>query len=245
VLTVVMPMSGGGKSFIERGYTFPKPLVEIVGRPMIEWVLSGLHLDEPHRFIFICAEEHLRRFALGEVLNLLAPGATIIPVSKPTSGALCSVLLASEYLDYDGELVIANADQVVDLSFRDFVDTARRPENDGCILTFPSTHPKWSFAKEMDGVVVAVAEKRPISNQATAGLYYFRNSREFMRAAEQVILKNAALMGEFFVAPVYNELILNGKRVTTCRITREQMHSLGTPEDVSAFVEARPRFPQG
>ncbi len=239
-----MPMSGEGKSFVERGYTFPKPLVEIAGRPMVEWVLAGLCIEEPHRFIFICSEEHLRRFALAEVLQLLAPGATIIPVSKPTSGALCSVLLASEFLNHESELVIANADQVVDLPFPDFLDSARRPPTDGCILTFPSTHPKWSFAKEMDGLVVAVAEKRPISNQATAGLYYFRNSNEFVRAAEQVILKNAALQGEFFVAPVYNELILQGKRITTRRIAREQMHSLGTPEDVTAFVETRPRFPQ-
>ena len=238
MLTVVMPMSGGGKSFADRGYTFPKPLVEIAGRPMIEWVLSALRIDEPHHFIFICAEEHLRRFALGDVLNLLAPGSTVIPVSKPTSGALCSVLLASEFLNHDGELVIANADQVIDLPFRTFLDDARRPENDGCILTVPSTHPKWSVAKEMDGVVVAVAEKRPISNQATAGIYYFRNSSEFMTAAEQVILKNAALMGEFYVAPVYNELILMGRRIAMYPIPAAHMRGLGTPEEVERF-EAR------
>jgi NDP-sugar pyrophosphorylase family protein len=243
MLTIAMPMSGEGKSFADRGYTFPKPLVEIAGRPMIEWVLANIRIDEPHRFIFICAEEHLRRFALGDVLHLLTPGATIIPVSKPTSGALCSVLLASEFLNQEGELIIANADQVVDLPFAEFLTTARRPGTDGCILTFPSTHPKWSFAKEREGVVVAVAEKRPISNQATAGMYYFKSSKEFIEAAEQVILKNAALMGEFFVAPVYNQLILEGKRITTCPMTREQMHSLGTPEDVTLFAETRPRFP--
>jgi NDP-sugar pyrophosphorylase family protein len=244
MLTIAMPMSGEGKSFVERGFTFPKPLVEICGRPMVEWVLGSLRIDEPHRFVFICAEEHLRRFALAEVLNLLAPGAAIIPVSKPTAGALCSVLLASEFLNQEGELLIANADQVVDLRLSEFLGVARQPGTDGCILTFPSTHPKWSFAKEREGVVIAVAEKRPISNQATAGIYYFRSSREFMDAAEHVILKNAALMGEFFVAPVYNELILGGKRITTCHVAREQMHSRGTPEDVAGFVETRPRFPE-
>jgi len=244
MLTIVMPMSGEGKSFADRGYKFPKPLVEISGRPMIEWVLSGLRIAEPHRFIFICAEEHIRRFAMGDVLNLLAPGSIVIPVSKPTSGALCSVLLASEFLNVESELVIANADQVVDIPFDHFLETARRPDTAGCILTFPSTHPKWSFAKEVDGVVVAVAEKRPISNQATAGIYYFRSGQEFLKAAEQVILKNAALMGEFFVAPVYNELILQGSRVTTYPVTREQMHSLGTPEDTATFVEMRRPFPE-
>lgn len=244
MLTITMPMSGEGKSFAERGFTFPKPLIEIKGRPMVEWVLASLRIDEPHRFIFICAEDHLRRFALGEVLTLLAPGSIIIPVAKPTSGALCSVLLASEFLNEEGELVIANADQVVDVPFADFLAAARKPGTDGSIVTFPSTHPKWSFAKEMEGTVVAVAEKRPISNRATAGLYYFRSSKEFTAAAEQVILKNAALMGEFFVAPVYNQLILEGKRVTTFPLTREQMHSLGTPEDVSAFLETGPRFPE-
>jgi dTDP-glucose pyrophosphorylase len=140
-----------------------------------------------------------------------------------------------EYFSDDCELLIANSDQYLEEDIDRFLATARQAGTDGCIMTFPSTHPKWSFVKLVDGEVLTVAEKRPISSNATAGLYYFRSSGDFLAAAEKMILKNASRDGEFFVSPVYNELILAGKRITTHPIAREQMHSLGTPEDVEAF----------
>jgi dTDP-glucose pyrophosphorylase len=155
---------------------------------------------------------------------------------NPTSGALCSVLLAMEYLQHDEELLVANADQYVDVSIDEFLTAARGGTWDGYLMTFPAAHPKWSYAKVEGDQVVAVAEKRPISRNATVGLYYFRSSRDFLAAAERMLLKKATVGGEFYVAPLYNELILMGKRVGIYPITREQMHSLGTPEDVEDFA---------
>lgn len=240
MLKIIVPMSGEGKKFAERGYTFPKPLIEIAGCPMIEIVVENLTPAEPHEFIFVCREEHVEHFALADVLRLIAPECKIVTMRQPTAGALCSVLLAMEHLD-ESELVVANADQYLDVSFDSFLSGARSSAADGCILTFPSTHPKWSYAKVENDEVVAVAEKRPISHHATVGIYYFRSGKEFIAAGERMILKNAALSGEFYVAPVYNELILAGRRVTLHHIEREQMHSLGTPEDVEAFAALRNR----
>jgi NDP-sugar pyrophosphorylase family protein len=236
MIHIVVPMGGEGKRFAERGYSFPKPLVEIVGKPMIEIVVHFLVPTESHKFIFISRQEHLDRFALNDVLNLIAPESKIVSMRSPTAGALCSVLLGMEYLQHDEELLVANADQVTDVSIDTFLAAARRGNWDGYMMTFPATHPKWSYAKLEDDQVVAVAEKRPISRNATVGLYYFRSSRDFLTAAERMLLKKATVGGEFYVAPLYNELILMGKRVGIFPIAREQMHSLGTPEDVEIFA---------
>ncbi len=236
MLKIVVPMAGEGRRFAEHGHTFPKPLVEIDGRPTIEIVARNVTPREPHQFVFICRREHVQRYALDDVLRLIAPGCGVTLMHEATAGALCSVLLAMEHLSDGGELLIANSDQYIEEGVDAFLATARRDKADGCIMTFPSTHPKWSFAKVIEREVVAVAEKRPISSSATAGLYYFRRCRDFLDAAERMIMKNASKDGEFFVAPVYNELILAGKRVTIHPIRRDQMHSLGTPEDVEAFA---------
>lgn len=236
MLKIVVPMAGEGKRFAEYGHTFPKPLVEIGGRSMIEIVVGNLTPREQHQFIFICRREHVQRYALADVLRLIAPGCKIAVMHDSTAGALCSVLLAMEHLNDDSELLIANSDQFVEEDIERFLATARAGNADGCIMTFPSTHPKWSFVKVVDGEVLTVAEKRPISPLATVGLYYFRRSADFLAGAEAMILKNASRDGEFFVSPVYNELILKGMRITTHPISREQMHSLGTPEDVEAFA---------
>jgi dTDP-glucose pyrophosphorylase len=236
MLKIVVPMAGEGKRFAEHGHTFPKPLVEIQGRSMIEIVVGNLTPSEPHEFIFVCRHEHANRYALNDVLQLIAPECKIAVMQDATAGALCSVLLAMEHFAEDCELLIANSDQYLEANIDQFLLTARQANTDGCIMTFPSTHPKWSYVKLVDEEVVAVAEKRPISSHATAGLYYFRSSGAFLAAAEKMILKNASREGEFFVSPVYNELILTGKRITTHPIARRQMHSLGTPEDVDAFA---------
>ena len=166
-LQIAMPIGGTGKQFLEHGYTFPKPLVEIHGKPMIEVVAENLKPREDHEFIFGVRKEHIQRYAIADMLALIAPGCRVVEMRNDTAGAVCSVLLAIDHLDSDAELLIVNSDQVVDVQMDDFLARARAGNWDGYIMTFPSTHPKWSFAREEDSQVVAVAEKRPISNNAT------------------------------------------------------------------------------
>jgi NDP-sugar pyrophosphorylase family protein len=236
MLKIVVPMGGEARRFAEHGYTFPKPLVEIDGRPMIEVVLANLRPSEEHQFVFICKQEHIRDFALAEVLQQIAPGCRVVAMPAPTAGALCSVLLGLQEEDRDQELLVANADQVVEMSIDEFLAQSRAPGVDGAIVTFPSTHPKWSYVLVEGGQVVAAAEKRPISPDATVGLYYFREVRHFVEAAENMLVKNASLHNEFYVCPVYNEYVLAGRRVVTYPIGRQAMHSLGTPEDVERYA---------
>src|SRR5262245_46161724 len=228
-------MGGEGRQFAERGYTFPKPLVEIAGQPLIETVVRNLTPSCGHRFVFVCKHDHLQKYALGDVLELIAPGCRIVTMGKPTAGALCSVLLAMEHLEHEDELLVANADQWIDTPIDNFLSAARTSGWDGAIMTFPNTHPRWSYVRTESGLVVAVAEKQPISRNATAGLYYFRRGADFVRGAERMLIKNASFSGEFYVAPVYNELILAGKRVGIFPIDAPQMHGLGTPEEVERF----------
>jgi NDP-sugar pyrophosphorylase family protein len=235
MIHIVVPMGGEGRQFAERGYTFPKPLVEVAGQPLIELVVRNLTPDEPHQFVFICRREHVERFALGDVLRLVAPGCRIVTMGQPTAGALCSVLLGMEHLCHEEELLVANADQWIDVPIDRFLAAARQNAWDGGIMTFPNTHPRWSYVRTEGDLVVGVAEKQPISRNATAGLYYFRHGLDFVRAAERMLFKNASVAGEFYVAPVYNELVLAGRRVGVFPIGASAMHGLGTPEEVERF----------
>lgn len=237
MLKIVMPMAGEGRPFAE--HRFPKPLIEIHGKATIEYVVHNSRPTEDHQFVFICKGVHLRTFALREVLALVAPGSCVIPAHNRTAGALCSVLLAKEHLLEESELLIVNSDQYVDGSVDAFLGDARSRALDGSILTFPSNHPKWSYARLERDQVVAVAEKRPISNHATAGWYYFRSTRDFLIGAETLLVKRAMELDEYYVCPVYNELILAGKRIGISSVKRNQVHSLGSPEDIAEFAAGR------
>ncbi len=111
---------------------------------------------------------------------------------------------------------------------------------DGGILTFTATHPKWSFAKLDDsGFVERVAEKDPISDVATVGLYFWTRGSDYVKYAKQMIEKDIRTNNEFYVCPVYNEAIADGKKIKTYHIDRKQMWGLGTPEDLDTFTKEK------
>jgi dTDP-glucose pyrophosphorylase len=107
---------------------------------------------------------------------------------------------------------------------------------DGGIVVFKSKEPKWSFAKIDDkGFVTEVAEKNPISENATVGFYYWKKGSDFVKYAESMINKNLRVNNEFYICPVYNQAITDGKKVIIYEINK--MWGLGTPEDLNNFLK--------
>lgn len=234
MLNIVVPMAGRGSRFFDAGYEMPKPLIDINGHPMIEYVVKNITPNQDHRFIFICQEEHIQKYHLDITLNAIAPGCTIIPITYITEGAACTVLLAEQYINVEAPLMIANSDQYVDVDINDYVDSIR--ENDGLIMTMPANHPKWSYIQfDTQGYVTLVREKEVISNEATVGIYNFARGSEFVEFAHQMIRKNIRVNNEFYVAPIYNEMIAAGKKIVFKNVG-DKMHGLGVPEDLEKFL---------
>ena len=226
-------MAGEGRSFQDAGYSFPKPLIDIDGKTMIQMVVENINVAG--NYIFICKKEHYEKYSMFELLNLMSSGCKIVQVSEKTEGAAKTLLLAKELINNDDELIIANSDQWLDWNPNHFLSFLRSKNADGGIVTFISTHPRWSFAKvDNDGLITEVAEKKPISNIATAGIYYFKHGKDFVWAAEQMIEKNIRFNNEFYYAPAFNEMIGKQKRIYS--YPAAEMRSLGTPEDVSKFI---------
>jgi len=237
-LNLLIPLAGSGKHFKDQGFIFPKPLIEVKGKPMIQVVCENLAGLAATRLIFVVRKEDVDGFALADVLRLLAPGNEIIISEQPTAGAACSALMAIKFIKNDDPLIIANGDQFLDIDVAGFLADARERKLDGSMITFKSIHPKWSFAKlDDEGYVMETAEKRPISNSATAGLYYFAKGRYFVEAAQAMIRKEARVMDQFFICPAYNELILLGKKIGVYPIESKAMMPLSTPEEVKAFEQ--------
>jgi NDP-sugar pyrophosphorylase family protein len=233
-MKILIPMAGRGKRFETAGYSFPKPLIDIDGKTMIQVIIENLNFPAEH--IFICQKEHYEKYALKDLLELISPNCDIIQVDEVTDGAARTALLAKELINNDEELIIANSDQWVNWNNQHFLSFMRNNNADGGIVTFIATHPKWSFAKVNDeGEVTLIAEKKPISNIATVGIYYFKKGRYFVESAEQMIKKNIRTNDEFYIAPSYNEMIENNKKILHYPIA--EMRGLGTPEDLSRFLE--------
>lgn len=233
-LNVLIPMAGAGSRFEQAGYTFPKPLIDVKGKPMIQVVVDNLNIEA--NYIYVVQKKHREKYNLDTLLNLITPGCKIVETEGVTEGAACTALLAREYINSENPLFFANSDQFVEWDSNEFMYKMNETDVDGGIVSFRATHPKWSFAKiNEEGLVTEVAEKNPISDIATVGYYYWKHGSDFVKYAEQMIERNIRVNNEFYVCPVFNQAIEDGKKIRTFDIPK--MWGLGTPEDLNYYLE--------
>ncbi|MCJ2033221.1 glycosyltransferase family 2 protein [Methylobacterium sp. J-068] len=236
-MTIVIPMAGRGSRFAVAGYKDPKPLIPVKGVPMIRLVIENLRPSRPHRFVFICQRDHVADYKLAELLPTWAPGCAIVELDGITEGAACTVLAAADEIS-DAPLMIANSDQYVDVAIDDYL-AVQDQGYDGLIMTMTAHDPKWSFVGlNAEGLVTTVVEKQVISDEATVGIYNFARGHDFLRGARRMIADGKRVNGEFYVAPVYNEIIAEGARIAISNVGTDTagMYGLGIPADLEYFV---------
>jgi NDP-sugar pyrophosphorylase family protein len=241
MLNILIPLGMQSVFFEGSAYPFPKPLVEINGKPMIQRVIENLStLSEDKRFIFVLREEDCTKFHLDSTIRLLAgPECLIIRLAKPTKGAACSALLAVDHIGNDNPLLIANGDQVFDVDLDDCLARFRAEHVDAGCLTFDSVHPRWSYVRlENDGDIVETAEKFPISRHAIAGFYYFERGADFVAAAKSSIRKGAAVDDAYYIAPVLNELVLMNCRLKAVQVPNATYHTFYAPKKIDEYENA-------
>jgi len=247
-INICIPLAGEGKRFKEANYNEPKPFILIDGKPMTQLVVENLAFTTfKMKFIFIVQEKHCEEFGfdtkIKEIIRVaygqeVAELTEIIKINQVTEGAACTVLKARKLIDNNTPLLIANSDQLIDWSIPLFLKAIDDTKADGAIPVFHHTNPKWSYAElNTEGDVIRVKEKEPISTYATVGIYYFKQGADYVWAADEMIHKNLRVNGEFYVCPVFNELIIpKNKKIISFPIPSYAMHGLGTPEDLEKYV---------
>lgn len=236
-MNILIPMAGEGSRFSKEGYTFPKPLIDVNGKSMIQTVVENLSFEGAN-YIFLTRKEHLAKYpGLRTTLDRISVGrCKIVEVDGLTEGAACTALLAKNHIDNNEDLLIANSDQFIEFSKQNFLTMTRHCKDlDACVFTFNATHPKWSYVEVDDsGIATRVEEKNPISDIATCGIYWYKRGSDFVKYAEEMISKNIRVNNEFYIAPVYNELIRDEKKLLPFFV--HKMWGLGTPEDLNHYL---------
>jgi dTDP-glucose pyrophosphorylase len=239
---VVIPMAGLGNRFMVAGYNDPKPLIKIgypgIEQPMISWVVNNMNISGA-QFIFIVRKEHLDNsdWNIKNLLETYAPGCKIVVTDKVTEGPACSVLLAFEVgvLDTNKPLLIANSDQYLEWDPNAFLYQSQGCDGSISVFKQPDKNDKkWSYVALNDyGYVECVKEKEVISDLASTGIYYWSRAGDFYKYANAMISDNEKVNNEFYVAPVYNRAILDGKKIKSIKCNK--MWGLGVPKDLEEF----------
>lgn len=236
MINILIPLAGKNQFFPESEYPYPKPLIEINGKTMIEKVINNFSsIEKKKQFIFIVNTDDCKKYHLDNILNLLTEhSCKIVKIDHETKGAACSAMMAIETIDNETPLIIANADQLFEDNINELI--SRFHNYDGGVISFESIHPRWSYARvDENNLITETAEKRPISKHAIAGFYYFAQGCDFINAAMQMIKKDANVNGSYFIAPVLNEMVLANKRMTVIPVANDRYYTFYTPAKIQEF----------
>jgi len=236
MINVLLPAMGTS-AFFKDSY-FPKPLTEINGKTMLEMVIDDYRNLELKNYIFVFNDDDCKKFHLDASVNILAPSSHVIKLIHQTAGALCTCLMAIDYINDDIPLIIANSDQIINVDYKEVIHHFDETGADAGVITFPNIHPRWSYAWISGDEIVEVAEKRPFSKNAIAGFYYYKYGKDFVEAAKKALIKQNNLDGKYYISASMNELILMGKKVGYYNITQDQYKSFYSPAKIKEYEES-------
>jgi dTDP-glucose pyrophosphorylase len=235
-MRIIIPIAGA-ISFEGPEYIFPKPLIDVDGKPLIEYVIENLsQIGSDIKFTFILKESLCTKYNLDYTLALLTSSPDIIKLKNETRGATCSVLMAYDKINQDDEIVIVNSDQILLTDINTAISTFREGSVTGGLITFESVHPRWSFAlTDNNGWVLQTAEKKPISRNAIAGFYYFKSFKDFVEGAFESVYNEEFVDDHLYISSVMNQLILQNKLVKAFQIKNDEYISFYSPQKLKEF----------
>lgn len=237
MFNILIPLGGKSDFFDSHEFPYPKPLIEIQNKTIIQMVIENFSGLTGKKFIFVVNKADCDRHHLGDILSLLTDNqCEIVKLSGETKGAICSALMAIEYIDSQKHLIISNGDQVIDVDVPQVIRDFEGRKLDAGVITFESVHPKWSYIRTDErGHIIEAAEKRPLSKNAIAGFYYFKQGTDFVKAAMQSIVKDANVNGLYYIAPTLNEIVLANKILSHYKIPAEKYHSFYSPQKIKEY----------
>lgn len=237
--TNVLVPSAGTSEFFKDSY-YPKILIEVDGKPMVQRIVEEYQSISNVHYIFLLREEECRKFHTDSIVRLLTDSnCDVIRIRGNTKGALCTALLAVDYIDNDDKLIIVNNDEIRDVNYKTLMDYYEEKKADAGVISFENYHPRWTYIRTEDDYVVEVAEKKPISKNAITGFYYYRQGKYFVESAKRRIRKRNLINGVYYVSGSINEMILQNQKVAYYQIANEAYHSLYSMEKINSYEKWR------
>ncbi|MBV6819535.1 hypothetical protein KWG64_16465 [Rahnella sp. PD12R] len=223
-----------GENYIDSNdKNYPLCLSEINGVSIIQKISEQVSFNKGST-VFLFQEKHIRKFHLDNIVDLLSQKrSSVFPIPENTSGAACTALLGVVDLNQSEPLLIISANQLIDIDFEKFVEFMHESDSDAGTIIFDSIHPRYSYVLlDNAGLVIEASEKKPISRDATAGVYWFKKTGEFTESVKNMIRKDARIDDNFYICPSFNEMILKGLKISAVKIMASQYHPLKSMNQV-------------
>lgn len=222
----IIVLAAGEEYTSSKDNNYPLCLKELSGRPVIQHISELIDFDK-NTVLYIFQDKYIKKHHLTSIVNLLSSErAMITSVPENTAGAAASALVGAVSLkDLQQSLLIISSNQLSNINYNDFYSYMTQNNYDAGTVIFEAIHPRYSFVSLNDeNLVIEASEKKPISKNATAGVYWFKTTSSFIDAVKNMIRKDARTDNKFYICPSLNEIILAGGRVGVYKINNESYY---------------------
>lgn len=244
-LQILIPMSGFGERFRRAGYTVPKPLIEVEGKPIIAHVID-LFPGETN-FTFICNQEHLDtpEYRMREQIRRYCPTARIVGIGPHKLGPVNAVMQAADYVDQHAPTIVNYCDFACVWDYAAFAQFVRDSGCDGAIPCYTGFHPhmigstSYAYVRQENGWVADIQEKQsytdePMHEYASSGTYYFRSGALMLDCFARTMKRcDLRLNDEYYVSLAYKPLLDDGRSVAVYELNH--FMQWGTPADLVEY----------
>lgn len=241
--TNILILAAGRSSIENETELQPLCLSELEGELLIEKIIHSVkHISSPE---FFCAvlEKDIRRYYLDSLIKQLIPNARIVRIPEDTKGSACTALLAAVRMDSSLPLLILSSNELIKLDLSRIICSFQERDLDAGTLIFRALHPRYSFVRLNDSnLVEEAAQNKPISQHATTGTFWFARTKYFIDATMSLIKKDASDNGKFYIAPVFNELVLKQAKVGAFSLTHGAYIPLKNLRQVESYETEVARF---
>ena len=234
-MKVIIPMSGVGQRFLDAGYTDPKPLISVDGKPMIHHVMDMFPGAE---FLCIYNSEHTN------VPDVIGNRAKCVAIPAHKKGPVWTVLAAEEHISDEDEVIVSYCDYGTQWNFEKFCHEMKTLGADGGIAAYTGFHPHmlgpdhYAYVRHDNMWMLDIQEKSPFTDNkmneyASNGTYYVRTGRMLKEYCRRLMSSEFVIKGEFYISMIFKLMVNDSLKVRIFEI--DKMLQWGTPRDLEEY----------
>lgn len=237
-MDVIIPLGGLGNRFQISGYTRPKPLINVMGQPILYWLINSLDFKKINNIIIPYNKELCNYRFEDQLIKDFPDFSFKFKILNNTGGAVETIFESLKDLNYDSPALCIDGDAFF---LENIID---KWEGENCVYVFESNYeePIYSYSLIENNHVIDIKEKEKISNWASAGIYGFESSKLLKNYCEKIIQNNINVKNEFYVSILIKEMLKDGYSFKSNKINNKNFICLGTPMHIREFCSNYPEI---
>lgn len=244
---LLIPMSGQGTRYQKAGYTEPKPLVPVNGRPMISRLMDVLPKEWPSTFVM--AENH-KLTKLPQELSKLRGNANLIYVPVHSEGPIRAIEEGLKHILDDQPVLVSYCDFGMVWDPKEFQKFTQETDCDVCVVSYRGFHAHYlnpvtyAYSRMEGEQIVEVREKGSFTDNreneyASCGIYYFKTAKLLREACQFQRDRNLKINNEFYTSLTVEAALQlarsNGQKLNARVFEIPYFFQWGTPSDLQNF----------